>query len=78
MGQGTKALIDKQAAKKAILADTAAKLKAVDAGTYEAAPAKAAPKPRAKKTAVDVALAPATEAAPKPRAARKTKKADEA
>jgi sec-independent protein translocase protein TatB len=76
MGAGTKSLIEKQAAKKAILADTAAKLKAVDAGTYDAAPAKPVAKPRAKKA--EATVAPATEAAPKPRAPRKTKKADEA
>lgn len=79
MGAGTKSLIEKQAAKKAILADTAAKLKAVDAGTYEAAAAKPVAKPRAKKAVVgEVTAVALTDAAPKPRAPRKTKKADEA
>jgi sec-independent protein translocase protein TatB len=79
MGAGTKTLIEKQAAKKAILADTAAKLKAVDAGTYEAAAAKPAAKPRSKKSVAVAEPAPAdAKAAPKPRAPRKTKKADEA
>jgi sec-independent protein translocase protein TatB len=88
MGQGTKALLEKQAAKKAILADTAAKLKAVDAGTFEAAAvaptAKPATKPRAKKPLVAPEAAPAVaKAAVKPRTAKprtpsKTQKADEA
>lgn len=85
MGPETQALIDKQAAKKAILAETAEKLKAVDSGIAASkAEVKPAVKPRARKP---VAVAePATVAdpvakpAPKPRAAtpRKTKKADEA
>jgi sec-independent protein translocase protein TatB len=67
LGPETQALMDKQAAKKAILAETSEKLKAV-----EAKPAStSAPKPRAKKPV-------AADAAPaKPRAPRKTKKADE-
>ena len=71
-GPETQALLDKQKAKKAILAETAAKLKAVDAG--EVAVVKPSPKPRVKKV-VEVAAEPAT---PKPRAPRKPKKADEA
>ena len=72
LGPQTQALADKQAAKKAILAETAAKLKAVDAGEPAAKPA---PKPRAK--AVNAAETAAPVPA-KPRAPRKTKKADEA
>lgn len=70
-GPATQALLDKQAAKKAILAETADKLKAVDSVEVAAKPA---PKPRAKRADV----APAAEAAPKSRAPRKTKKADQA
>ena len=70
VGPATQELIDKKAAKTAILKETAEKLKAVDA------PAPAAkPKPRAKAVAVAEGAAPV---APKPRAPRKTKKADEA
>lgn len=69
-GPATQALADQQAAKKAILQDTAAKLKAVTGGTAAVA-AKPAPKPRAKAVITSVE-------APKPRAPRKTKKADEA
>ena len=78
-GLETQALLDKQAAKKAILAETTAKLKAVDAGEVAVA-VKPAPKPRAKKVVADATdTIPATEKpAPKPRAPRKTKKADEA
>lgn len=68
-GPETQALLDKQAAKKAIVAETAAKLKAVDAPAAEAKPA---PKPRAKKPVVV-----AEDVAEKPRATRK-KKADQA
>jgi sec-independent protein translocase protein TatB len=88
-GPATQALLDKQAAKKAILAETTQKLKAVEAGEV---PAPAAPRPRAKKAAAPVAeatatpaprakkpaAAPAAEAAPKPRAPRKPKEADKA
>ena len=79
LGPETQALMDKQAAKKAILAETAEKLKAVDTGIAASkAEVKPAVKPRARKP---VAVAePVAEAkpAPKPRAPRKTKKADEA
>lgn len=68
-GPETQALLDKQAAKQAIVAETAAKLKAVDAPPAEAKPA---PKPRAKKPVVV-----AEDVAEKPRATRK-KKADQA
>jgi sec-independent protein translocase protein TatB len=70
LGPETQALMDKQAAKKAILAETSERLKAVEAKpAVSAAPVA---KPRAKKPVV-------AEAAPaKPRAPRKTKKADEA
>lgn len=78
-GPETQALMDKQAAKKAILAETSSKLKAVDVGLVEAfAKPKAAPKPRVKKVAMPVAETLAEKPAPKPRAPRKTKKADEA
>lgn len=75
-GPETQALLDKKAAKQAILAETNAKIKAVDAG--EAAAPKPAAKPRAKKAATaEATVAPEAVAAvpPKP---RKTKKADEA
>ena len=72
LGLETQALMDKQAAKKAILAETSEKLKAVEAKPATAAADKPAPKPRAKKPVV-------ADAAPaKPRAPRKSKKADEA
>jgi sec-independent protein translocase protein TatB len=75
-GPETQALIEKQAAKRAILKDTAEKLKAVQDGAAPVeAEAKPAPKPRAKKVVAEVG---AEDAAPKPRAPRKTKKADEA
>lgn len=83
MGPETQALIDKQAAKKAILADTAEKLKAVEAATVSPA-ADVAPvvKAKAGKPAVAAETAPETKPetkpASKPRAPRKTKKADEA
>lgn len=70
-GPATQALLDKQAAKKAILAETADKLKAVDSAEVVAKPA---PKPRAKRAEV----APAADAVPKPRAPRKPRKADQA
>ena len=77
-GPETQALLDKKAAKQAILAETNAKIKAVDAGEAVVA-AKPAPKPRAKKAttaAVAAEAAPEVVAAqPKP---RKNKKADEA
>jgi sec-independent protein translocase protein TatB len=72
-GPETQALLDKQKAKKAILAETAAKLKAVDAGEVVAEVVKPAPKPRVKKV-----VEAADGAAAKPRAPRKPKKADEA
>lgn len=76
-GPETQALIEKQAAKRAILKETAEKLKAVQDGAPPAAEAAAqpAPKPRAKKVAGEPGTEPV---APKPRAPRKTKKADEA
>lgn len=70
-GPATQALLDKQAAKKAILAKTADKLKAVDSAELVSKPA---PKPRAKRAEV----APAADAAPKSRAPRKPRKADQA
>lgn len=73
LGPETQALMDKQAAKKAILAETSEKLKAVEAKPATAAADKPAPKPRAKKPLVAEAAA-----AKPPRAPRKTKKADEA
>jgi sec-independent protein translocase protein TatB len=77
-GPETQALLDKKAAKQAILAETNAKIKAVDAGEAVVA-AKPAPKPRAKKAttaAVAAEAAPEVVAAqPKP---RKNKKADQA
>ena len=73
LGPETQALMDKQAAKKAILAETSEKLKAVEAKPATAAAAAPAAKPRAKKPVVAEAVA-----AKPPRAPRKTKKADEA
>ena len=73
LGPETQALMDKQAAKKAILAETSERLKAVEAKPATAAADKPAPKPRAKKPVVAEAAA-----AKPPRAPRKTKKADEA
>ena len=73
LGPETQTLMDKQAAKKAILAETSEKLKAVEAKPATAAADKPAPKPRAKKPVVAEAAA-----AKPPRAPRKTKKADEA
>ena len=73
-GAATQAQIDRQAAKSAILKETAAKLKAVNDAP---APAPAAPKP-APKPRVKAAVA-VEAAAPKPRAPRKPlKKADDA
>ena len=81
-GPATQALYDKKAAREAVLREQAAKLKAIDDGTYMVEPsilpppkpvAKPAPKPRTKKSA-DPVVADA-----KPRAPRKTtKKADQA
>jgi sec-independent protein translocase protein TatB len=67
VGPATQALLDKKAAKSAILKETAEKLKAVDAATP--------PKPRARAVKAAEAAEPV---APKPRAPRKPKKADEA
>jgi sec-independent protein translocase protein TatB len=77
LGPETQALMDKKAAKQAILAETSEKLKAVETAPGAAAKAapKPAPKPRAKKP---VAAAEPARPAAKPRAPRKTKKADEA
>ncbi len=79
LGPETQALMDKQAAKKAILAETAEKLKAVDTGIAATkADVKPAVKPRVRKpVAVSETVAEA-QSAPKPRTSRKTKKADEA
>ena len=80
MGPATQELVDKQVARKAILADTAARMKAIDAplaalaGNADPKP-RATPKPRA---AAMTAAATADPVAPKPRAPRKTKKADDA
>ncbi|OYU40445.1 MAG: twin-arginine translocase subunit TatB [Pseudorhodobacter sp. PARRP1] len=92
IGPETQALMDKQAAKKAILAEAAEKLKAVDSKSADTgiaaskAEVKPAVKPRVRKAVAAVKPAETvadtvTEnpvAAPKPRAPRKTKKADEA
>ncbi|GLS87304.1 hypothetical protein GCM10010873_22780 [Cypionkella aquatica] len=92
LGPETQALMDKKAAKQAILAETVEKLKAVDTGVDTGTVAKAASKadvkpavkPRVRKpvAAAEVAVAEAV-VVPKPRAPRtttprKTKKADEA
>lgn len=89
IGPETQALMDKQAAKKAILAETAEKLKAVETGAVNTgiaaskAEVKPAVKPRVRKSVAAAEVVPAEVAAeskpaPKPRAPRKTKKADEA
>ncbi|MES2433900.1 MAG: Sec-independent protein translocase protein TatB [Pseudomonadota bacterium] len=88
LGPETQALMDKKAAKQAILTETAEKLKAVDSGIAASkAEVKPAVKPRVRKPAVaaEPAVAMVAEAKPaaKPRAPRtttprKTKKADEA
>ena len=77
-GPATQALLDKDAARKAILAETRARLKALDAGMSEdgALAARPAAKPRAKKAAPPTTPDPAP--AKKPRAPRKSTKADEA
>ncbi len=77
VGPGTQALLDKKAAKAAILKETAAQLKAVDAGALPAPEPvlKPAVKPRAKAATAAAVAEPVT---PKPRTPRKTKKADEA
>ncbi|MDZ4309251.1 MAG: Sec-independent protein translocase protein TatB [Cypionkella sp.] len=81
LGPETQALMDKQAAKKAILAETAEKLKAVDTGATTAkaaskAEVKPAVKPRVRKpvAAAEPAVVPvvAAKPAPKPRAPRTT------
>lgn len=74
-GPETQALLKKQAAKKAVLAQTAEKLKAINTGTDEAMVEKPAPKRRAAKA---VSAPEAAQSAPKTRAPRKPKKADEA
>ena len=80
LGPETQALMDKKAAKQAILAETAEKLKAVDSGiaASKKAEVKPAVKPRVRKPVAVVETAVETQPAPKPRAPRKTKKADEA
>lgn len=78
-GPETAALINKAAEKKAILAETAEKLKAVDAPAAQTAvqtAAKPAAKPRAKKPTA-AAVEPQAEVTATPRATRK-KKADQA
>ncbi|MDB5664155.1 MAG: hypothetical protein JWS11_698 [Cypionkella sp.] len=87
LGPETQALMDKQAAKKVILAETAEKLKAVDSGIAASkADVKPAVKPRVRKpislaepSTFSTALPEAeSQPAAKPRAPRKIKKADEA
>jgi len=79
LGPETQALMDKQAAKKAILAETAEKLKAVDGGIAASkAEIKPAVKPRLRKPVVAAETVAETKPAPKPRSPRNTKKADEA
>ncbi len=70
MGPATQALADKKAAKAAVLKETAAKLKAIDAA--EAGPPPVA-KPRARASKAAEATAAVT---PAPRAPRKPRKAD--
>ena len=83
LGPETQALMDKQAAKKAILAETAEKLKAVDTGIASSkADVKPTVKPRVRKPVVVVEAVAEGPPTPKPRAPRtttrrKTKKADE-
>lgn len=78
LGPETQALMDKKTAKRAILAETSEKLKAVDSGIAASkAEVKPTVKPRVRKPVV-AAEAAETKPAPKPRAPRKTKKADEA
>jgi sec-independent protein translocase protein TatB len=76
-GAATQALIDKQAAKKAVLAQTAEKLKAINAGESVAIETKPAPKRRSVKAA-PIAEPLLAEAVPTPRATRKPKKAIDA
>lgn len=84
LGPETQALMDKKAAKQAILAETAEKLKAVDSGIAASkAEVKPAAKPRVRKPIAVAEVVAEAQPAPKPRAARttpprKTKKADEA
>ena len=85
LGPATKALAEKQAAKRAVLVETTEKLKAINAPQATVEIKKAAPKPRAK-PAGEAKVVPVKDAAPakapaapKPRAPRKTvKKADQA
>jgi sec-independent protein translocase protein TatB len=65
LGPATKALYDKQAARAAVMAESAAKLKAIDEAPEAAAPEPVAAKSRAAKTA-----APEVAAAAKPKATR--------
>ena len=70
IGAETQALMDKQAAKKAILAETAEKLKAVDTGIAASkAEVKPAVKPRVRKPAVSRQNLAEAQPASKPRAA---------
>ena len=70
VGPATQALYDRQALKAQVLAEQTAKLKAIDAGTYQPAVAAAKPK-RTTKPKVAAAAAP-----PAPRARKTVKKAD--
>lgn len=76
-GAETLALLQKQAAKKAVLLETAQKLKAIQAGTNDAVVEKPAASPRAAK-AKPTAKSSVAPVVVKPRAAKKPKKADEA
>lgn len=76
-GAETLALLQKQAAKKAVLLETAQKLKAIEAGTDDAVVEKPAAAPRGAK-AKTLSKSSMDLGAAKPRAARKAKKADEA
>ena len=72
-GPATAALFDKKAAREAILAESAAKLKALDDAPVAAVPEPATPKPARRKKAEPVAA----EAKPAPKAPRKKKAVEE-
>lgn len=76
-GAETLALLQKQAAKKAVLLQTAEKLKAIDAGMEYVATVESTPAVRPGK-AKPLSNASLESVVTKPRTARKTKKADEA
>lgn len=76
-GPNTAALYDKKAARAAILRESAAKLKALDAGPVTAAQPAAKPAARAKKAAAVAIPAEASAATPPARPARKKKVAEE-